>query len=159
MALFRRVQYWSIFWTEWTSPHCLPTTSGIILTLFSNLPLGPSFIFSNHNFVGICRFPDAWHKPHPFHPPWFYYWHRNKIWLKYKLLVFSLWTFVQPPVTPRFFIQTHSFELPVINTHEVYFLRVKDHILRPDILANNIPVSYVYINIYAVLCLASRYSE
>lgn len=106
MTLFRRTQYWSVFWTERTSPHCLPTTSGIILILFSDLPLGPSFVFSNHNFVDSCRLSDVWHKPRPSQPTWFYYWHLNKIRLKCKLLVLTLWTFVQPHVTFRFFIQT-----------------------------------------------------
>jgi hypothetical protein len=84
------------------STHFLPTTSGIILTLFSDRRLGPSFIFSDHKFVGICRLSHAWHKPRPSHPP-FYYRNLNKTWLKYK---FSLWTSVQPPVTSRFFIHT-----------------------------------------------------
>jgi len=65
-----------------------------------------SVIFSDHNFVGICRFSHALYKPGSFHPPWFYYRHLNKIWIKYKSQVFSFWTFVQPPVTSRFFIQT-----------------------------------------------------
>jgi len=51
------------------------------------------------------------------------------------------------------------FEIPVINTRKVYFPPVKDNVLRPDRLANNIPVSYVYINLYTVLCIASRYSR
>lgn len=104
--------------------HFHPTTSGIILTLSSDLSLGPSFIFTDHRFVGICRLSHAWHKPRPQHPPWFYYRHLNKIWLKYKLLVFLLRTFVQPPDTSRFFVQTF-FWTPCYQHPQVLFSSYK----------------------------------
>jgi hypothetical protein len=68
-----------------------PTTSRT-LTISSALRLGPSFIFSNENFVCICCLSHEWCMLDPPHP-WFYYRHLNNMWPGVQIVDFRTMTF------------------------------------------------------------------
>ena len=88
-----------------------------------------------------------------------FYYRKLKNLAKIQIICLFIMNFCPATSLCPAFSSRRSSELPAINIHIFYFPRLEDHVLRPDRLAHDILIYYVYVNLYVVLCIASQYSE